>query len=152
ETRQIRIFASHLSRPDEEGDSRSGQAVKGGRTSKRPHGSSPRVPEQSCSRQDPDRRDSTIPSRREACEQESIPQTHSRDELIRMPFAQPTLSNAVGDRTGSTILAGSLKPIIAPGFQTRIGADIGALPPAGSISTFVAAGFNAGSVPRGATM
>jgi hypothetical protein len=69
-----------------------------------------------------------------------------------MPFAQPTLAFATGYRDGSTLLFGSLAPIIAPGFQTRIGADIAAEPPAGTISTFVAAGFNAGSPPPGASM
>jgi len=69
-----------------------------------------------------------------------------------MPFAQPTLTADSGYRDGSTILGGSLTPVIAPGFQTEMGASIWAGPPAGTISTFVSAGFNAGSPPRGASM
>jgi len=69
-----------------------------------------------------------------------------------MPFAQPTLSANSGYRDGSTILNGSLMPVIVPGFQTMLQASITALPPGGIISTFVSAGFNAGSPPRGASM
>jgi hypothetical protein len=69
-----------------------------------------------------------------------------------MPVAQPTMGAAFGSRGGVTALNGSLMPVIAPGFATRIGADIGALPIQGIITTSVSAGFTMGLAPAGTTM
>src|SRR5215468_10111038 len=69
-----------------------------------------------------------------------------------MPFIQPTLSAASGDRRGATALIGSLGPIIMPGFETLIGADISAFPPIGVFGTTVSAGFDMGAPPRTASM
>src|SRR5579884_1882485 len=68
-----------------------------------------------------------------------------------MPPVQPTFGDSYGVREGDTGLMGSLAPVIAPGFETRIAADIGAFPPVGLIYTRVRAGFNAGAPPRAAS-
>lgn len=68
-----------------------------------------------------------------------------------MPFVFPTMSRDYGVREGTTLVIGSLAPIVSSGVVAEIGADIVAVPPAGLIYTVVSAGFEI-TAPRNASM